>query len=67
MGERDPFVMTAIRNVVARQSSNEWWAMLPTQRTQAIYAEIRRLDAETIRQCIEERQSLAEQSIFAGA
>jgi hypothetical protein len=67
MGERDPFVMTAIRNVVARQSSNEWWAMLPTQRTQAIYAEIRRLDAETIRQCIEERRSPAEQSIFAGA
>ena len=59
--------MTAIRNVIARQSSNEWWAMLPTQRTQAIYAEIRRLDAETIRRCIEERRSPAEQSIFAGA
>ena len=65
MGERDPFVMTAIRNVVARQSSTEWWAMLPTQRTQAIYAEIRRLDAETIQRCIEERRSSAAQFAFA--
>lgn len=66
MGERDPFVMTAIRNVVARQTTNEWWAMLPTQRTQAIYAEIRRLDTATIQRCIEERRSFAEQSIYAG-
>ena len=65
MGERDPFVMTAIGNVVARQSSNEWWAMLPTQRTQAIYAEIRRLDAEMIQRCIEERRSPAAPFAFA--
>lgn len=67
MGERDPFVMKAIRNVVERQSSNEWWAMPPTQRTQAIYAEIRRLDAEKIRCSIEERRSPAKQLVYVGA
>lgn len=40
--------------------------MPPTQRTEAIYAEIRRLDTETIQRCIEERRSSAEQFIYAG-
>jgi hypothetical protein len=67
MGGRDPFVMMAIRNVVGRQSSDQWWAMQPTQRTQAIYAEIRRLDAETLQPRNEERRSPPEQLVYARA
>ena len=54
MTGRDPIVLTAIRNVEGRQSCEEWWAMLPRQRTEAIYAELRRLDAETLRYDIEQ-------------
>ena len=66
MGGRDPFVMMAIKNVVGRQSLDEWWAMPPALRTQAIYAEIRRLDAETMRQSMEDRRSPADQLVYAG-
>ncbi len=33
---------------MGRQSTDEWWALSPRQRTEAIYAELRRLDAETL-------------------
>jgi hypothetical protein len=66
MGGRDPFVMKAIRNVVGRQSSEQWWAMPPSQRTQAIYAEIRRLDAETLQRSMEEHRSPERLLIYAG-
>lgn len=55
MTGHDPIVLTAIRNVEGRQSCEEWWAMLPRQRTEAIYAELRRLDAATLPREIEER------------
>ena len=67
MGGRDPFVMMAIKNVVGRQSMDEWWAMPPVRRTEAIYAEIRRLDAETMRQRIQDERSLADELIYADA
>jgi hypothetical protein len=43
----DPIVMRAIRKLIERHSEGEWWAMSAGQRTQAIYDEIKRLDAET--------------------
>jgi len=50
MGGRDPVVMQAITNVVGRRSSEEWWALPASQRTNAIYVEIRRLDAEAVQE-----------------
>ena len=41
---RDPFVVKAITTVAARQPMEDWWALAPGVRTQAIYEEIRRLD-----------------------
>jgi hypothetical protein len=41
---RDPVVVKAITIVAARQPMEDWWAMAPGVRTQAIYDEIRRLD-----------------------
>ena len=36
--------MKAITTVAARQPMEDWWALAPGVRTQAIYDEIRRLD-----------------------
>jgi hypothetical protein len=41
---RDPVVVQAITIVAARQPREDWWALAPGVRTQAIYDEIRRLD-----------------------
>ena len=49
MGARDPVVLQAITNVACRYSEEDWWALAPSQRTQAIYDEIRSLDAERMR------------------
>jgi len=46
MDGRDPVVMQAIRNIMEHHSNNEWWALSASQRTQAIYDEIKRLDAK---------------------
>ena len=53
MTGRDPTVLTAIRNVEGRQSSYDWWALTPRQRTEAIYGELRRLDADKLARGIE--------------
>lgn len=45
----DPVVMQAIRNVTDRHSMDHWSALSASQRTKAIYDEIKRLDADTLR------------------
>jgi outer membrane lipopolysaccharide assembly protein LptE/RlpB len=49
MGAHDPVVLQAISNVASRYSDEDWWALAPRQRTQAIYDEVRRLDAERMK------------------
>jgi hypothetical protein len=56
MGGCDAVVMQAIRNVLGRRSSEEWWALPARQRTEAVYTEIRRLDAAAIQERIAARQ-----------
>jgi hypothetical protein len=41
---RDPIVAQAIENVTRRHQAEEFWAISPHERTQAIYDEIKRLD-----------------------
>jgi hypothetical protein len=43
-GFRDPVVAQAIENVTDRQQAQEFWAISPHERAQAIYDEIKRLD-----------------------
>jgi hypothetical protein len=50
MNGRDPIVMQAMRNVVSRRSSDDWWALPARQRTEVIYAEVKRLDSVAIQQ-----------------
>jgi len=47
MDGHDPAIMQAIRNVADRHSTDDWWALPAPQRVQAIYDEVRRLDAKT--------------------
>jgi hypothetical protein len=42
--KRDVVVMQAITNATDRQRMEGWWEVAPSDRTQAIYDEIRRLD-----------------------
>lgn len=67
MTGRDPIVLTAIRNVMGRQSSEDWWALSPRQRTEAIYVELRRLDTETLVHDIEESELPATSLALADA
>ncbi|HTI79418.1 MAG TPA: hypothetical protein VL614_03085 [Acetobacteraceae bacterium] len=67
MTGRDPFVLTAIRNVEGRHSPYEWWALPPRQRTEAIYAELRRLDAETLARNFEGSRLAARRLAYAAA
>jgi hypothetical protein len=67
MTGHDPIVLTAIRNVMGRQSTEDWWALLPRQRTEAIYAELRRLDTETLVRNIGESELSATILAFADA
>jgi hypothetical protein len=45
--------MRAIRKLIERHSECEWWALPADQRTQAIYEEIKRLDADRAARTIE--------------
>jgi hypothetical protein len=47
MDGHDPVVMRAINIVVERHSTDDWWALPAQKRVQAIYDEVRRLDAKT--------------------
>jgi len=49
---RDPVVVKAIATVAARQPMEDWWALAPGVRTQAIYDEIRRLDWAWLRAAV---------------
>lgn len=41
---RDPVVRQAIATVTSRQPMEEWWALSPGVRSEAIYDELKRLD-----------------------
>ena len=53
MNGHDPVVMRAIRKMIEHHAEVEWWAMPASQRTQAIYDEIKRLDADRAGRTIE--------------
>jgi hypothetical protein len=55
----DPIVLTAIRNATERHSAYEWWALPPRQRTEAVYAELRRLDARALSVATEASEATA--------
>ena len=52
-GFRDPVVAQAIENVTGRHQAEDFWAVSPHERTEAIYDEIKRLDLAKVRVSME--------------
>lgn len=52
MGQHDPVLARAIENVRMRYSVERWLVLTPTEQTQAIYAELRRLDLARLKAAV---------------